>query len=232
MHHDVDGHGGACRASRPGRAAVRVRPLGSVAAVKVRPLSIPGAFEVTPSQHADDRGTFLEWFSLPVFSGQAGHALSLAQANLSVSKAGTVRGIHYADVPPGQAKYVTCVAGAVRDVIVDLRVGSPTFGQWDVVLLDTVDRRAVYLSEGLGHGFCALEDGSTVAYLCSTLYNPTGEHGVDPLDPELGIDWGLDESTLLLSPKDREAPSLAEARAALPSWEACAEHVATLSTEG
>lgn len=196
--------------------------------VTIRPLRIPGAFEVTPTQHADDRGLFLEWFSLPAFTDQAGHPLTLAQANLSVSKAGTLRGIHYADVPPGQAKYVTCVAGAVRDVIVDLRVGSPTFGQWDSVLLDAVDRRAVYLSEGLGHGFCALEDGSTVAYLCSTVYNPTGEHGVDPLDPELAIDWGLDESALLLSPKDREAPSLAAARTALPTWEACSGYVASL----
>ena len=201
-------------------------------AVKVRPLRIPGAFEVTPTQHGDDRGVFLEWFSLPTFTAQAGHALTLAQANLSVSKAGTVRGIHYADVPPGQAKYVTCAAGAVRDVVVDLRVGSPTFGQWDVVLLDAVDRRAVYLSEGLGHGFCALEDGSTVAYLCSTVYNPTGEHGVDPLDPELGIDWGLDAGLLLLSPKDLEAPSLAEARPALPTWDVCAAHAASPGAEG
>lgn len=194
----------------------------------VRPLRIAGAFEVTPVQHADDRGAFLEWFSAPTFVDQAGHPLTLAQANMSISRAGTLRGIHYADVPPGQAKYVTCVAGAVRDVVVDLRVGSPTFGQWEAVQLDAVDRRAVYLSEGLGHGFCALEDGSTVAYLCSTVYNPTGEHGVDPLDPELGIDWGLDRASLLLSPKDREAPSLAEVHGSLPRWEECAAYVASL----
>ena len=87
---------------------------------------------------------------------------------MSVSKAGTLRGIHFADVPPGQAKYVTCPAGAVIDFIIDVRVGSPTFGAVDAVRLDTVDRRAVYLSEGFGHGFLALEDGSTLTYLCST----------------------------------------------------------------
>ena len=100
-----------------------------------------------------------------------------------------VRGIHFADVPPGQAKYVTCIRGAVLDVIVDIRVGSPTFGQWEGVRLDDVDRRAVYLAEGLGHGFCALTDDATLTYLCSETYNPTGEHAVHPLDPELGIEW-------------------------------------------
>jgi dTDP-4-dehydrorhamnose 3,5-epimerase len=124
--------------------------------------------------------------------------------------------VHFADVPPGQAKYVTCVRGAVLDVAVDLRVGSPTFGRWDTVLLDDVDRRAIYLSEGLGHAFMSLEDGSTVTYLCSTGYAPDREHGVHPLDPELAIAWptvGRDGGALTpaLSDKDAVAPSLAEA---------------------
>ena len=105
-----------------------------------------------------------------------GHRLDLQQANCSVSAAGVLRGIHFADVPPGQAKYVTCVKGAVLDVAIDVRVGSPTFGTWDAVLLDDVDRRAVYLSEGLGHAFLSLEDDSTVLYLCSTGYSPGREH--------------------------------------------------------
>ena len=98
-----------------------------------------------------------------------------------------MRGIHFADVPPSQAKYVSAVAGSFLDFVVDLRAGSPTFGQWDSVLLDTRDRRAVYLSEGLGHAICALEDDSTVTYLCSSVYAPGREHGVHPLDPELGL---------------------------------------------
>ena len=155
----------------------------------VRALSVPGALEVTPVQHGDDRGVFLEWFREDAFVEATGHALHLAQANCSVSQAGILRGIHFAELPPSQAKYVTCVHGAVLDVVVDIRVGSPTFGQWDSVLLDDVDRRAVYLSEGLGHAFMALEDDTVVNYLCSAPYAPGREHGIHPLDPEIGIAW-------------------------------------------
>ena len=105
-----------------------------------------------------------------------------------MSRRGVIRGIHFADVPPGQAKYVTCVRGAILDVVVDLRAGSPTFGQWVAVRLDE-RRRAVFLAEGLGHAFMALSDQATVLYLCSTPYAPGREHGVHPLDPEIGIDW-------------------------------------------
>ena len=97
--------------------------------MQVRELQVPGAFEFTPVQHGDDRGLFLEWFKVEKLVEAIGHPMTLAQANLSVSKAGTLRGVHFADVPPGQAKYVTCPRGAALDVVVDLRVGSPTFGQ-------------------------------------------------------------------------------------------------------
>lgn len=184
-----------------------------------RELKVPGAWEFTPTQFGDDRGVFLEWFRDPTFTEATGRSLDLAQANCSVSAAGVLRGIHFADVPPGQAKYVTCVRGAVLDVAVDLRVGSPTFGVWDAVLLDDVDRRAVFLSEGLGHAFLSLEDDSTVVYLCSTGYAPGREHGIDPLDAEVGIDWptvGREgaEFEFRLSDKDAAAPSLADAVAA------------------
>jgi dTDP-4-dehydrorhamnose 3,5-epimerase len=198
--------------------------------MQVRELSIPGAFEFTPVQHGDDRGLFLEWFKVDDLRGAAGHGLQLAQANMSVSKAGSLRGIHFADVPPGQAKYVTCPAGAVIDFIVDLRLGSPTFGAVDTVRLDTVDRRAVYLSEGLGHGFLALEDDSTLTYLCSTGYSPGREHAVNPLDPALNLDLpaGME---FVLSDKDQAAPTLAQAieGGLLPTWESCRDHVATLA---
>ena len=116
---------------------------------------------------------FLEWFKAPtVPRAPPATDLDLAQANCSVSAAGVLRGIHFSDVPPGQAKYVTCVRGAALDVVVDIRVGSPTFGQWDSVLLDDVDRRQMYLAEGLGHAFMALEDDTTIVYLCSTGYAP------------------------------------------------------------
>jgi dTDP-4-dehydrorhamnose 3,5-epimerase len=188
----------------------------------VEPMAVPDAFVVTPRQHADDRGVFLEWFKAEAFQRATGHRLPLGQANCSVSARGVLRGVHFADVPPGQAKYVTCPAGAVLDVVVDLRVGSPTFGAVDSVVLDDVDRRAVYLAEGLGHAFLALSETATVMYLCSTPYNPGAEHGLHPLDPELAIPWPA-EVEPLLSPKDAAAPTLAEARAAglLPSHEDC-----------
>ncbi|GAA4604203.1 dTDP-4-dehydrorhamnose 3,5-epimerase [Actinoplanes octamycinicus] len=196
--------------------------------MKIRPLTIEGAWEVTPVQHGDDRGTFLEWYRFDHLAAVVGHPLDLAQANLSTSARGVVRGVHFADVPPGQAKYVTCVSGAVLDVVVDLRVGSPTFGQWEGVPLDDVDRRAVYLSEGLGHAFCALTEGATVAYLCSATYRPGHEHGVHPLDPDLAISWPVEAPSL--SPKDAAAPSLTEARESglLPSLETCRDYVKTM----
>lgn len=187
--------------------------------MKIRPLAIDGAWEITPQRHGDARGLFLEWYRHDRLAEAVGHPLRLAQANLSVSARGVVRGIHYADVPPGQAKYVTCAAGAVLDVVVDLRVGSPTFGRWEAVRLDDVDRRAVYLAEGLGHGFCGLTDDATLTYLCSTTYNPAAEHAVHPLDPELGIDWPVDAP--ILSDRDAAAPSLNAAAAALPRHDAC-----------
>lgn len=201
-----------------------------------RELAVPGAFEITPRQLGDSRGLFLEAFKAGPFADAVGHALDLQQVNCSVSAAGVLRGIHFADVPPGQAKYVMCATGAVLDVVVDIRVGSPTFGTWDAVLLDDVDRRAVYVSEGLGHAFMSLEDGSTVLYLCSTGYAPGREHGIHPLDPEVGIEWpttARDGSPLapVLSAKDEAAPTLAEARTQnlLPTLAAVTAHVATLS---
>lgn len=189
--------------------------------MKIRELAIEGAFEITPQLHGDHRGLFTEWYRFDRLIEAVGRPLRLAQANLSVSARGVVRGIHFADLPPGQAKYVTCAGGAVLDVVVDLRVGSPTFGRWEGVRLDDVERRAVYLSEGLGHGFCALTENATLTYLCSTTYRPAGEHAVHPLDAELGIRWPADAP--LLSARDMAAPSLAEALQAgiLPSYGAC-----------
>ncbi len=203
--------------------------------MEYRELSVPGSWEIRPKQFGDPRGVFLEWFKDAPFQTAAGHRLDLAQANLSVSAAGVLRGIHFADVPPGQAKYVTCARGAVLDVVVDLRVGSPTFGQWDSVLLDDVDRRAIYLPEGVGHAFMSLENASTVLYLCSTSYAPGREHGIHPLDPELAIAWpttARDGSPLepQLSEKDAVAPSLREARdrGLLPDAATVAAYVAGL----
>lgn len=195
--------------------------------MEITPLAIDGAYVVTPRQHGDARGVFLESFRGDLLADHLGHRPDVVQTNVSVSSRGTVRGVHFADVPPGQAKYVTALTGSLVDVVVDLRSGSPTFGRWEAVHLDSTDRRAVYLSEGLGHAFCALEDDTTAMYLCTAAYNPTAEHGVHPLDPDLAIDWPVESP--LLSEKDAAAPTLAQALASglLPSWDACQDLAAS-----
>ncbi|MFF3324422.1 dTDP-4-dehydrorhamnose 3,5-epimerase [Streptomyces sp. NPDC002889] len=199
----------------------------------MRQLSIAGAWVHEPKIFTDSRGSFHEWFKAPDFAEAAGHRLRLEQANCSVSSRGTLRGIHFADVPPSQAKYVKCVRGAVLDVIVDIRTGSPTFRQWEAVRLDDVDHHCVYLAEGLGHAFMALTDDATVVYLCSEGYAPGREHGINPLDPALGIEWpeGIPP---LLSDKDAAAPTLAEAeeQGLLPRYEECAAYYAQLRARG
>jgi dTDP-4-dehydrorhamnose 3,5-epimerase len=186
-----------------------------------RELSVPGAWEITPQVHRDERGTFTEWFTESAFGAMTGHRFDLRQANCSVSAAGVLRGLHFAQLPPGQAKYVTCVRGAVFDVVVDIRVGSPTYGHWDSVLLDDIDHRSTYISEGLAHGFVAMQDQSTVMYLCSTPYAPQREHTIAATDPAIGIEWPLPAAQLLLSGRDATAPSLAEVRESglLPTWD-------------
>lgn len=199
--------------------------------MQIRELSIPDAFEVTPKQFGDDRGVFLEWYRFDRLENAIGHPLDLAQANTSVSKRGVVRGIHFADVPPSQAKYVTTTRGAVLDFVVDIRVGSPTFGQWDSVLLDDEDRRALYIAEGLGHCFVALTDDATVSYLVTSTFNAEREHGIDPLDPDVGLIYPEAAGELLLSPKDTAAPSLEQAAASglLPTWEAARAYYDSLN---
>ncbi|SRR6266851_3917634 len=185
-------------------------------------LGIEGAWVRTPRIHHDDRGSFLESFHANELAADLGYQPDVAQANCSVSRRGVIRGVHFADVPPGQAKYVSCVRGAIIDVVVDLRVGSPGFGQWEAVRLDDLNRRSVFIAEGLGHAFMALTDQCTVVYLCSTPYTPGREHGIDPLDPALGIDWPADAEPVL-SGKDAAAPSLDEALrgAILPRYADC-----------
>jgi len=195
----------------------------------VEPLAIGDAWVFTPQIHRDERGGFLEWFRGAEFSADLGHQFDVAQANCSVSHRGVIRGIHFADVPPGQAKYVTCASGAVLDVVVDLRVGSPGFGRWEAVRLDDHSRRALYVSEGLGHAFMALSDQATVLYLCSTPYAPGREHGIHPLDPAIGIAWPTDGG-VVLSEKDAAAPTLEAARCAglLPDYGTCVAHTTRL----
>ncbi len=180
--------------------------------MEFRRLGIDGAFEIRNVVHADDRGVFAEWFRFDKISSETGYSFPVRQANISRSSKGVVRGIHFCQVPPGQAKLVTCMTGTILDVVVDIREDSPTFGQWESVEVRAADRNAVLLPVGVGHAFVALEDDTTVCYLVSDVYTPDKEFGIHPLDAELGIDYRLDPAELLLSPKDQQAPTFQEAR--------------------
>jgi len=201
--------------------------------VQIRELSIPDTYEITPRQHPDDRGLFFEFYRFDRLEEAVGHSLDLKQGNTSVSRRGSVRGIHFADIPPSQAKYVMAPHGAVLDFVIDIRVGSATFGQWDSVLLDDKDRRAIYVAEGVGHCLVALTDNATVSYLVTDVYSPGREHGINPLDPEIALEFPIPAEELLLSPKDTDAPGLSEAAQAgmLPTWDAAKAFYATLDNK-
>ena len=197
--------------------------------MQFRRLSVPDAYEFSPRAFPDERGLFVAPFQEAAFREAVGHPMRLGQTNHSVSRRGALRGIHFADTPPGQGKYIYCPRGSMLDVVVDLRVGSPTFGEWDAVRLDSAEYRAVYIAEGLGHGFIALEDDTVMSYLCSEPYTPSGEHGICPLDPALDLPWpaGIEP---VLSDKDRAAPTLAEARESglLPLYSDCVAYYGKL----
>jgi dTDP-4-dehydrorhamnose 3,5-epimerase len=202
--------------------------------VDSRELIISGAFVFTPRIFQDSRGSFAETFRNDVLDGLIGHEFSLRQMNTSISQRGSLRGIHFAEVPNGQAKYVTVPAGRILDFVVDIRVDSPTFGKWESVEINSSSRNAIYLSEGLGHAFLALEDDTVVTYLVSDIYRPEKEHGINPLDPELGLVFPMEISELLLSPKDTDAPSLMEAKEMnlLPSFDDVNAYISSLNQKG
>ena len=187
-----------------------------------RALHLAGAYEFTPAVFRDDRGHFFEAFSAPRVAEGVGVPFAVAQVNVSSSVRGTIRGVHYADVPPGQAKWVQCTEGEVLDMLVDLRIGSPTFGQHAASHLTAAAHNAVYIPVGFGHAFQALSDTATVMYCVDALYNPEREHGIHPLDPQLALPW--EPIPPLLSDKDAVAPAFAEVRAAMPKFDACRAH--------
>ena len=178
--------------------------------MELKPLGIEGAWLATSPVWADERGSFREWFKSADILTTTGLDFSVAQANLSESKRGVTRGLHYSLAPMGQAKWVTCVTGAIKDVIVDIRPSSPTYGKYVAVDLVGGGGQVVLIGVGLGHGFVSVIDGSTVAYLVTSPFSPAEEFEINPLDPALRIDWGLPVGELLLSPKDEAAPTLAE----------------------
>lgn len=194
-----------------------------------RALAIPGAYEFTPTVFPDHRGAFTCPYIAAEFAETTGYRLPLAQVNHSRSARGVIRGVHFCELPPSQAKFVYCSSGAGLDVVVDIRVGSPTFGRYDAVRIDAERCNAVFVPEGLGHAFCALTDDTVLTYLCSTGYAPDREHGINPADPALGLPWPA-ELDPVLSAKDRDAPGLEQLRerGLLPDYQACLDWYAAL----
>lgn len=186
----------------------------------IEEMKVRDAFRITPSQISDNRGRFFEAWRIGELTELTGQPFSVGQVNFSVSQRNTLRGIHGTTLPPGQAKLVTCVRGAALDVVVDLRVGSPTFGMFDTTLQEADSGIGVYLADGLGHAFLALTDDTCMNYLCSEEYVPGTMVDIQALDPEIGIPWNTSEP-LIRSEKDAAAPSLSQAVALglLPTYE-------------
>lgn len=209
---------------RPPRAAREI-PVD----LRIVEMAIPNAYRIFPTRRPDLRGSFHEAFRAAQIEAAVGYPFVVEQANYSVSCRNTVRGLHGTLLPPGQAKLVTCVRGAVMDVAVDLRVGSPTFGRYEVTYQDEDSGTAVYLADGLGHGFLALTDNACMNYLCSTAYTPGTMLEINPFDPDIGIPWEL-SGPPIMSDKDAGALGLREAqdRGLLPDHQGCLAHYARL----
>lgn len=171
-------------------------------------LGIDGAWLAESPVWSDDRGFFREWYKSEDVKRATGRQFGIEQANISLSSAGTLRGIHYSIAPRGQAKWITCVSGSIQDVIVDIRPESKTFGKWVDVELKGDSGKAILISEGLGHGFLALEDNTAVAYLVSTPFSQMDEFEINPFDTKIGINWRMKLGELIISQKDLNAPTL------------------------
>ncbi|MCK8485230.1 dTDP-4-dehydrorhamnose 3,5-epimerase [Aliiroseovarius sp. S2029] len=177
--------------------------------MKIEKTKLDGCVIVTPARHGDNRGFFSETFSTRAME-QAGLPSNFVQDNLSRSAArGTVRGLHCQAPPHAQAKLVRCLRGAILDVAVDVRHGSPTYGEWVAAELSDDNGSALLVPEGFLHGFVTLTDGVDVFYKCSDHYAPETEMSVRFDDPDIGIDWGISPDQVTLSSKDADAGSMA-----------------------
>jgi len=176
------------------------------------PTKLEGVALIEPQVFGDDRGFFVETFSLDAWK-ELGVDAGFVQHNHSRSSKGTLRGLHF-QTSPGQAKLLRCTRGAIFDVAVDLRKDSPTYGQWEGHMLDDVKHHQLYVPVGFAHGFCVTSEIADVSYLVSSLYDPVTEAGIRWNDPEVGVEWPTDEP--LLSQRDIDAPTLAEVAADLP----------------
>lgn len=197
-------------------------PAGTIEATA---MALPDVFLLRFRRFPDERGEFFESFREDALEQVVGHPVRLRQTNYSVSHRGVVRGIHGAVVPPGQAKIISCVRGAMLDIAVDLRVGSPTFGRYTMVPLDEHAAAAVYLGEGIGHAFVAMADDTCVHYQCSTTYVPGDVITVNIWDEQIGLPLAFANDPVL-SPTDVAAPTLEQLRSlgVLPFYQDCLDY--------
>ena len=197
--------------------------------MKAQPLKISGSWKIEFQKFDDSRGFFYESFKEEDFKKLIGRNLSIKQTNTSSSSKGSVRGIHYALVPPSQAKLVQCQRGSIKDYVIDIRVGSPTFGQSEEIELNEISASAIFIEEGLAHAFVALENQTVVTYFVTEKYNPEREKGINPFDKTLNVKWP--EIELILSDKDKQAISLEESKSKglLPSFDECKKFIKSLS---
>jgi dTDP-4-dehydrorhamnose 3,5-epimerase len=197
--------------------------------MKTSTLKISGSWLIEFQKFEDSRGYFYESFKEEDFQKQIGRQLSIKQTNTSSSSKGSVRGIHYALVPPSQAKLVQCQRGSIKDYVIDIRVGSPTFGEFEAIELNENSPTGLFIEEGLAHAFVALENNTIVTYYVNEKFNPKREKGINPFDKTLNVKWP--DLELILSEKDKSAISLDEAKSQgiLPLFDECKEFIKSLS---
>jgi dTDP-4-dehydrorhamnose 3,5-epimerase len=197
--------------------------------MKAHPLKISGSWKIEFQKFEDNRGFFYESFKAEEFPKLIGRNFDIKQTNTSSSAKGSVRGIHYALVPPSQAKLVQCQRGSIKDYVIDIRIGSPTFGKFEAIDLDEKSASALFIEEGLAHAFVALENNTVVTYYVSEKYNPEREKGINPFDKSLNILWP--EIDLILSEKDKAAISLEQAKVQgiLTTYDECKKFIKSLS---
>ena len=175
--------------------------------MNVIPTKIKGVFIIEPKVFKDSRGYFFEVFSKMDFEKHTGMKIDFVQDNESCSFKGVLRGLHFQKPPYSQAKLVRCVVGKVFDVVVDLRKGSPTYGQFETVELSEENNLHFFIPKGMAHGFEVLSDRAIFQYKCDEYYHPEAEGGIDPYDPQINIKWQISKEHAILSEKDKKLPS-------------------------
>lgn len=176
--------------------------------MKVNETKIPGVIIIEPKIFNDSRGYFFESYNKKAYDDAIGYPVDFVQDNQSMSLGGVMRGLHFQRPPFSQAKLVRCVKGAVLDVAVDIRIGSPTYGQHVAVELTEDNDLQFFVPRGFAHGFAVLSDIAIFQYKCDNYYTPEADGGISILDKSLEIDWRIDPSEALLSEKDAKLPLL------------------------